>query len=143
MCFTATRPYNNNGQRILSQVLGNHEEISTLQSKEPSTLAGVEQSSIIIPSIKHTFQALYSLVDLETRKSDGNLKMIILGNSSAMVALYAKLFQEQTRVKVYEVHSRIRMWNRTQAMTEFNYADRGILFATSGIHLLFHCLYLV
>lgn len=109
MCFSATTT--DKTKRILEKVLDDHAVISTLKLKEHFTLAGVEQSSIIIPSIKHTFQALYSLIDLETSKSEDYPKIIILGNTPTMVALYARLFQERTRVKVYEVHSYVRRWD--------------------------------
>ena len=66
MCFSITTPPKT--KPIFKKLLDDHAVISTLKSNEPFTLAGFEQSSVIIPSIQYTFQALYSLIDLETSR---------------------------------------------------------------------------
>lgn len=142
MCFSATIP--DKIKDVLSNVLSeSYMMISTLDSSEPPTLASVNQTSIVIPRAMYTFIALYSLINREAGQSKENPKIIIFGTTARMVALYAKLFHEQTRLKVYELHSRLSQTVRTRVTSEFKDADRGILFATDGIHILFPCSYLV
>lgn len=134
MCFSATIPDKIKG--VLSNVLNEgHMMISTLDSSEPPTLVRVTQNSIVIPSVKDTFKALYSLISLEISESKENPKIIVFGSTAKMVALYANLFQEQTRLKVYELHSRLTQPVRTRTTSEFKDADCGILFATDGIYI--------
>lgn len=141
MCFSATIP--NKIKEVLSIVLNkDYAMISTIDSSEPPTLARVEQNCIVIPSVKDTFNALYSLVSLEASESKNNPKIIIFGVAAKMVALYCRLFQKQTPLEVYELHSRLSQSTRTRVTSEFKDADRGILFATDGIHSLFPCPYL-
>lgn len=134
MCFSATIPKTLDA--VLSHVLNkDYEMISTLDSSEPPTLAGVEQHSIVIPSVKDTFNALYSLIDLETSERKGNPKIIIFGVNVQMVGIFAKLFREQTRLKVYEIHSGLTQTRRTQESSGFKEADQGLLFASDGINV--------
>lgn len=142
MCFSATIP--ESIKEVLSNVLNeDYQMISTLDSSEPPTLAGVSQTSIIIPSVGDTFNALSSLISIETSESNDNLKIIVFGATAHLVALYAKLFEGQLRLKVFELHSRLSQSRRIQVTSAFKDADCGILFATDGIHILFPCSHLV
>lgn len=107
--------------------------ISTLDASEPPTLAGVPQYSIIIPRVGDTFNALFSTINIETSMNKDDSKIIVFGTTAHMVALYAELFQGQSNLKVYELHSRLSQPQRTQATSQFKDAKRGIMFATDGI----------
>lgn len=142
MCFSATIP--NKVKEVLPNVLNkDYTMISTFDSSEPPTLARVKQNFIVIPTVKDTFNALFSLISLETSESKENPKIIVFGAAARLVALYVKLFQGQPRLEVFELHSRLTQSKRTQITAEFKQADRGILFATDGIHILLPCSYLV
>ncbi|MCJ1468262.1 hypothetical protein MMC07_006890 [Pseudocyphellaria aurata] len=132
MCYSATFP--NSIKEVLSNVLDkDYMTISTIDSSEPPTLARVEQNSIVIPSVKDTFNALYSLITSEISKEGGNPKILVFGSTTRMVALYAQLFQDQKRLKVYELHSRLTQAARTRTTSEFKDAECGILFATDVV----------
>lgn len=142
MCFSATLP--EKMKEVLSNVLNeDYQMISTLDSSEPPTLAGVSQTSIIIPSVKDTFNALSALISLETSESKDNPKIIVFGTTAKLVVLYAKLFEGQTRLKLFELHSRLTQSQRSRVTSAFKDADCGILFATDGIHIMFPCSHLV
>lgn len=132
MCFSATVP--DKIKKVLPKVLNeDYTMISTVDSSEPPTLAGVEQNFIVIPTVKDTFNALFALISLETSESKESPKIIVFGTVAKLVALYVRLFQEQTRLKVYELHSRLSQSNRIRITAEFKQADRGILFATDVV----------
>ena len=122
-------------EQVLSHVLKKeHVSISTLDASEPPTLARVPQYSVIIPSVTDTFNALYSLIKEEVQTTAGEPKIIVFGTTANLVALYAELFQNQTNLKVYELHSRMSQPARTRATNDFKNAKNGIMFATDGRH---------
>lgn len=136
MCYSATFP--KSIKEVLSNVLDqDYMTISTLDSSEPPTLARVKQYSVVIPSVKDTFNALYSLIALEISNERNNPKILVFGSTAMMVTLYAQLFQDQKELKVYELHSRLTQSARTRTTSEFKDAESGILFATDGMYTLF------
>lgn len=119
--------------------------ISTIDSSEPPTLAGVLQHSVIIPRVRDTFNALHSLINLETSAGNdetgaGNddSKIIVFGTTARLVALFAKLFK-QTKLKSFELHSRLNQAQRTRITSEFKEAKSGIMFATDGTSTILCC----
>lgn len=132
MCFSATVPPKI--KEVLFNVLSqDYTLISTLDSSEPPTIAGVLQHSVTIPSVKHTFNTLFSLLNYEITANKESQKIIVFGTTANMVALYTKLLEGQTPLKVYELHSRLSQPQRTRATEAFKYAKSGIMFATDGI----------
>ena len=122
-------------EQVLSHVLKKeHVSISTLDASEPPTLARVPQYSVIIPSVTDTFTALYSLIKEEVQTTEGEPKIIVFGTTANLVALYVQVFQAQTNLKVYELHSRMSQPARTRATNDFKIAKNGIMFATDGRH---------
>lgn len=135
MCFSATLPPKI--KQVLSNVLNEeYTTISTVDSSEPPTLSRVPQFSVIIPSVKHTFTTLYSLLKTEIASTTGDPKIIVFGATSNLVALYAKLFEGKTALNTYELHSRLSQPRRTRVTSEFKNANSGVMFATDGIYLL-------
>ena len=131
MCFSATVPPKI--KEVLSNVLNeDYTSISTLDASEPPTLAEVLQYSVIIPSVMHTFNALLSLLTIEIGASKDPPKIIVFGTTAHLVALYAQVYQEQTQLKVYELHSRLSQPQRTRTTSAFKDAESGIMFATDG-----------
>ena len=121
---------------VLSHVLKKeHVSISTLDASEPPILTRVPQYSVIIPSVTDTFTAVYSLIEEEVETTEGEPKIIVFGTTANLVALYVHVFQNQTNLKVYELHSRMSQPARTRATDEFKAAKNGIMFATDGRHL--------
>lgn len=106
--------------------------ISTIDSSEPPTLAKVSQYSVIIPRARDTFNAIFSLINIEINASKEDTKIIVFGTTANLVALYAKLFQGQTRLNVFELHSRLSQPQRTRTTAAFKDASSGIMFATDG-----------
>ena len=122
-------------EQVLSHVLKKeHVSISTLDASEPPTLTRVPQYSVTIPSVTDTFTALYSLIKEEVQTTEGEPKIIVFGTTANLVALYVHVFQNQTNLKVYELHSRMSQPARTRATDEFKSAKNGIMFATDGRH---------
>ena len=135
MCFSATIPPKI--RDVLSHVLDSgYTKISTIDASEPPTVARVPQFSVIIPNVKDTFKALFSLIQLEI-KTDGESKIIVFGTTANLVALYAKMFERlvDKNVKVFELQSRLSQSQRTRTTDEFKEAQKGIMFATDGICL--------
>lgn len=123
-------------EQVLSHVLKKeHVSISTLDASEPPTLARVPQYSVIIPSVTDTFTALFSLIKEEVQITEGEPKFIVFGTTANLVALYVQVFQTQTNLKVYELHSRMSQPARTRATNDFKIAKNGIMFATDGRNL--------
>jgi len=135
MCFSATVPPKI--KDVLSYVLKqDYTSISTVDAAEPPTLARVPQYSLIIPSVKNTFGALLSLINAEVGEDS---KIIVFGTTAYLVALYTKLFknsiiQHQTRLEIYELHSKLTQPQRTRTTNQFKDAETGIMFATDGIY---------
>ena len=128
-------------EQVLSHVLKKeHVSISTLDASEPPTLTRVPQYSVIIPSVTDTFTALYSLIKEEVQTTEGEPKIIVFGTTANLVALYVHVFQNQTNLKVYELHSRMSQPARIKATDDFKIAKNGIMFATDGRHPALHSL---
>ena len=131
MCFSATIPPKIS--QVLSHVLAkDYVPISTLDAAEPPTLAKVPQYSVVIPDIKDTFNALFSLINEEINQTEGESKIIVFGTTANLVALYAKAFDNQTPLRVFELQSRLSQPARTKATDAFKEAKSGIMFATDG-----------
>lgn len=100
---------------------------------------GVSQFSVIISSVKDTFNALYSLLNYEIRYAKEDPKIIVFGTTNDMVALFARLFEGQTNLKLYELHKGLDQSQQMRTIEAFKHAESGIMFATDGIPLrLFH-----
>ncbi len=131
MCFSATVPPKI--KDVLSNVLNSdYTMISTIDSSEPPTLAGVPQYSVIIPSVTDTFNALLSLINIEITLGKEDPKIIVFGTTANLVSLYVRLFQGQTHLNVYELHSRLSQPQRTRTTSAFKETQSGIMFATDG-----------
>ena len=131
MCFSATVPPKI--KQVLSNVLNeDYTTISTLDSSEPPTLARVLQHSIIIPSARDTFNALLSTINFEISAGQEDSKIIVFGSTAGLVALYVKLFKDQTQLPIFELHSRLAQSQRTRTTSQFKEAKSGIMFATDG-----------
>lgn len=131
MCFSATFPAKI--QEVLSCVLDpGYTSISTIDISEEPTVAGVPQFSIVIPTVLDTFAALLSLIKHEVAVSTKQPKIIVFGITAAIVSLYAKFFNGQTDLRVFELHSRMTQPRRTQTTRDFKAAQNGIMFATDG-----------
>lgn len=119
--------------KVLSHVLkANHTVVSTIDASEPPTLAKVPQFSLVIPSVDQTFIALFSLLRAEINATVGKPKIIVFGTTANLVALYAKVFENQLGLPVFELHSRLSQPTRTKTTDNFKKADRGIMFASDG-----------
>ncbi len=138
MCFSATVPPKI--KDVLSYVLKqDYISISTIDAAEPPTLARVPQYSVVVPSVKDTFGALLSLINVEVGTTKEDSKIIVFGTTANLVALYAKLFKNHTlqnrmRLGIYELHSRLSQPQRTRTTDQFRDAETGIMFATDGIY---------
>lgn len=120
-------------QEVFAHVLKkDHISISTLDASEPPTLAKVPQFSVLIPSVKDTFNAVSSLLMEEINATEGDPKIIVFGTTANLVALYAKVFKNQLKLPVYELHSRLSQPARTKTTDSFKVAKTGILFASDG-----------
>ena len=93
----------------------------------------VPQFSVVIPSVKDTFAALLYLIQLEYQETLKDSKIIVFGTTAQCVALYAKVFQGQTPLKVYELQSRLSQSQRTRTTAEFKAASSGLMFATDVV----------
>ena len=132
MCFSATFPPKI--QEVISNVLGSdYSSISTVDPNEVPTIAGVPQFSLVIPSVTETFAALLSLIKHEIAASTVEPKIIVFGITAQMVRLFVKLFDGQTDLRVFELHSRMTQARRTQTTNDFKAAKNGIMLATDGI----------
>ena len=131
MCFSATIPPKM--QQVFSHVLRpDHVKISTIDASEPPTLEKVPQYSVVIPSAKDTFGAIYALLQEEIKATVGEPKIIVFGTTANLVALYAEVFQELFGLKIFELHSRLTQSARTKATDAFKVAKNGIMFASDG-----------
>ena len=121
-------------QQVFSHVLRpDHVKVSTIDTSEPPTLSKVPQYSVIIPSVKDTFGALYSLLQEEIKATIGEPKIIVFGTTANLVALYAEVFQASSfGLKVFELHSRLSQPARTKTTHAFKVAKNGIMFASDG-----------
>lgn len=130
MCFSATIPAKI--KDVINCVLQpGYTSISTVDKNEPPTLDRVPQYHVLIPSVRDMFNALASVLNLESTPSS---KIVVFGVTANMVALYAKLFtQRLTPLKVYEIHSRLNQNIRTRTTDEFKAAASGIMFASDVI----------
>ncbi|KAL8980231.1 MAG: hypothetical protein Q9205_004629 [Flavoplaca limonia] len=132
MCFSATIPPQM--KQVFSHVLKpNHAKISTIDASEPPTLEKVPQFSLVVPSVKDTFTALYSLLQEEVQSTEGDPKIIVFGTTAKIVALFAEVFQRQLGLEVFELHSRLSQSARTRTTDAFKTAKRGIMFASDVI----------
>ena len=105
---------------------------------------GVSQLSVIISSVKDTFNALYSLLNYEISYAKEDLKIIVFGITNYMVTLFAKLFEGETILKLYELHKGLDQSQQMRTIEAFKHAESGIMFATDGIPLrLFHSVWLL
>jgi ATP-dependent RNA helicase MSS116, mitochondrial len=93
----------------------------------------VPQYSVVIPSVKHTFPALLSVVEHECEEGGPTPKIIVFGVTANMVALYAAFFRQASSLQVYELQSRLSQGARTRTTGQFKEAESGIMFATDVI----------
>ena len=135
MCFSATIPPKMN--EVLSHVLRNHVKISTVDASEAPTLDKVPQYSVVIPKVEDTFFAISAVIKAEISAQSDDPKIIIFGTTANLVALYAELFEGQTHLKVYELHSRMSQPARTKTTDAFKKATSGLMFASDGTLLLY------
>ena len=132
MCFSATIPPKM--EQVFANVLKpDHIKVSTIDASEPPTLDKVPQSSVVIPSVKHTFTALYLLLQEEIKETAGEPKIIVFGTTAKIVALFAEVFQNLFGLEVFELHSRLSQSQRTRTTEQFKKAKKGILFASDGL----------
>ncbi|KAL8911909.1 MAG: hypothetical protein Q9171_002993 [Xanthocarpia ochracea] len=132
MCFSATIPPRM--KQVFSHVLEpDHVKVSTIDASEPPTLDKVPQFSVVVPSVKDTFTALYLLLQEEIRSTLGQPKIIVFGTTAKIVALFAEVFQRQLGLEVFELHSRLSQSARTRTTDIFKTAKTGIMFASDVI----------
>ena len=93
----------------------------------------------MIPKVEDTFPALFSLIKEEINATKGDSKIIVFGTTANLVALYAQVFEGQTHLKVYELHSRLSQPARTKATDAFKAAKSGLMFASDGMFLMITC----
>ncbi|KAL8644852.1 MAG: hypothetical protein Q9226_007563 [Calogaya cf. arnoldii] len=121
-------------QQVLSNVLKpNHAKISTIDASEPPTLDRVPQFSLVVPSVKDTFTALYALLQEEIQSTEVEPKIIVFGTTAKIVALFAEVFHNKLGLEVFELHSRMTQSARTRTTDEFKTAEKGIMFASDVI----------
>lgn len=131
MCFSATFPPKI--KELLSHVLSSeYTSIITIDPDEPPTITGVPQCSVVIPTVVDTFATMLSLIKHEIAAATGEPKIIVFGTTAQLVRLYAKLFDGQTELRVFELHSRLSQPKRTKTTSDFKAAKNGIIFATDG-----------
>ena len=87
----------------------------------------------MIPKAEDTFPALFSLIKEEVEATKGDSKIIVFATTAFLAALYARVFEVQTHLKVYELHSRLSQRDRTTATDAFKTAQNGLMFATDGM----------
>ncbi len=132
MCFSATIPPQM--KQVFSHVLNpEHVKVSTIDASEPPTLEKVPQFSLVVPSVKDTFSALYLLLQEEIKSTLGQPKIIVFGTTAKIVALFAEVFQRQLGLEVFELHSRLSQSARTKTTDMFKTAKTGIMFASDGM----------
>ena len=140
MCFSATMPPSIN--QVLPIVLNpEHTRISTLDTSEPPTVARVPQYSVVISSVRDTFNALFTLLNAEVQTATEEPKIIVFGTTANLVALYAKVYEGLLDLRVFELHSRMTQSRRTRMTTDFKDANRGIMFASDGRRLIVLLIY--
>ncbi|KAL8820046.1 MAG: hypothetical protein Q9223_001652 [Gallowayella weberi] len=132
MCFSATIPPKM--QQVFHHVLKpNHVKVSTIDASEPPTLNKVPQFSVVVPSVKDTFTSLHLLLQEEIKSTVGEPKIIVFGTTAKVVALFAKVFEHQLGLEVFELHSRLSQAVRTRTTDQFKAATKGIMFASDVI----------
>ena len=109
-----------------------HIAVSTIDKSEPPTLAKVPQFFVLIPKVEQTFTALYSILKEEIKATEGDPKIIVFGTTAKLVALYAKIYDGQLSLPVFELHSRLTQTARTRATAAFKETKTGIMFASDG-----------
>ena len=87
----------------------------------------------MIPKVEDTFPALFSLIKEEMKVTEGDSKIIVFGTTANLVALYARVFEAQTHLEVYELQSRMTQSARTKQTEAFKAAKSGLMFATDGM----------
>ena len=130
MCFSATVPPK--VKDVINVVLRkDYVNISTIDKNEAPTHERVPQYFVTIPSVADTFTTLVSLLNYEAQTSS---KIIVFGVTANMVALYAAVFARGlTKLKVYQIHSRLSQGVRTRTTEEFKEASSGIMFASDVV----------
>ena len=129
MCFSATVPPKI--KDVVSCVLNpGYSVISTIDKNEAPTLAGVPQYHVIIPSVS---EHLTSIMALLKQECGPRSKVIVFGVTANMVALYAKVFERETPLPVYTLHSRLSQSARTRTTEAFKEATSGVMFASDVI----------
>ena len=93
----------------------------------------VPQYSLIIPSVRESLSALYSLIQTEYQNDGKDAKIIVFGITANGVGLFADVFRNQLPIQVYELQSRLNQANRTRTTEAFKTASSGIMFATDVI----------
>ena len=111
----------------------------SIDASEPPTLEKVPQYSVVIPQVQDTFPVLFSLLKEEINTTKGDSKIIVFGTTAHLVALYAQVFEAQTHLKVFELHSRLSQPARTKATNAFKAAKSGLMFATDGMAFMTLC----
>ena len=109
-------------------------KISTsIDASETPTLEKVPQYSVVVPKVEATVPALFSLIKEEIKATEGDSKIIVFGTTARIVALYAQLFEAQTHLKVYELHSRLSQPARTRTTDAFKATKSGLMFSSDGM----------
>lgn len=67
------------------------------------------------------------------KATEGDSKILVFGTTTQMVRLYAQVFEGQTHLKTYELHSRLSQPARTKAADAFKAAKSGLMFASDGM----------
>ncbi|TKA65170.1 hypothetical protein B0A49_04835 [Cryomyces minteri] len=133
MCFSATIPAKI--KDVFYRVLKpGYTHISTVDANEPPTVDRVPQFSVVVPTVKDTFNALAALIQLEYKQSPEDFKIIVFGTTANGVALLAAAFDRLVPgIKVFQLQSRLNQARRTRTTDEFKAASSGIMFASDVI----------
>ncbi|KAF2012428.1 DEAD-domain-containing protein [Aaosphaeria arxii CBS 175.79] len=133
MCFSATLPEKVNDV-VKCVLFPGYTYLSTVDPNEAPTVDRVPQYSILVPTAKETFTALYALLEAEYNQSPSDFKVIVFGTTANGVGLLYDLFKAALpQFKLYELHSRMSQGYRTRTSNEFKEAASGILFASDVV----------
>lgn len=128
-----------NSELFAQRANADFELFTSVDPSEAPTLEKVPQYSVVMPGIKDTFPILFSLIKEEMKATEGDSKIIVFGTTAQLVRLYAQVFEGQTHLKTYELHSRLSQPARTRAADAFKAAKSGIMFASDGMLFIISC----
>ncbi|KAF2174922.1 DEAD-domain-containing protein [Zopfia rhizophila CBS 207.26] len=133
MCFSATIPAKVDDVAKCVLFPG-YTSLSTIDPNEAPTVDKVPQYSITVPHVRHTFGALFALIQNEYKQNPNDFKVIVFGTTANGVGLLHDLFEELLpEFKIFELHSRMSQSTRTRTTEEFKNTSSGILFASDVV----------